>query len=480
MANWAEKTYIARGGVNLDLSDEELDSLFSDALAKVRSDLADAGKGPTLILPPDVTRFHSRAGFFTDIAYRELEGKPRPGCAPSPVTVLPALGTHMAMNKDELGRMFPQTPPDKFRAHDWRNDVVELGRLPADWVEKVSAGAVKYDWPVQVNKLLRDGNVSAKDASAAKFSLILSIGQVVPHEVIGMANHAKNIFVGTGGKEAIDKSHFMGASYGMERMMGRADTPVRALFDEGYRRFGDQLPSIFWVLTVVGARGEQEAAAAGRSGGSGNPAGSGNPVGSLAVRGLYAGFGRDCFEQAAALARQVNVDIMDEPVQKAVVYLEPEEFRTTWLGNKAIYRTRMAMADGGELLILAPGLERFGEDKGIDALIRKHGYRPGKVIQERAAADPELRANLSAAAHLIHGSSEGRFTVRYCPGPGLSRAEIESVGYEWGDLKANLARYDINKLKLGWNTLPDGERIFFVPNPALGLWAEKKRFNSSN
>ncbi|GHT93030.1 hypothetical protein FACS1894140_5820 [Spirochaetia bacterium] len=451
-----EGTFIAKGGANLDLSDEELDGLFSDALAKVRRDLGSAG-GSTLILPPDVTRFHSRAGFFTDIAYRELEGEPRPGVPVSPVTVLPALGTHMAMSKDELGRMFPKTPPDKFRSHDWRKDVVELGRLPADWVEKVSGGAVKYDWPVQVNKLLRDGG----------FSLILSIGQVVPHEVIGMANHAKNIFVGTGGKEAIDKSHFAGASYGMEKMMGRADTPVRALFDEGYHRFGDKLPPIFWVLTVVGARSEKEAATAGR------------PKGSLAVRGLYAGFGRDCFEQAAALARQVNVDIMDEPIQKAVVYLDPEEFRTTWLGNKAIYRTRMAMANSGELLILAPGLERFGEDKGIDVLIRKHGYRPSKVIQERAATDPELGSNLSAAAHLIHGSSEGRFTIRYCPGPGLSRAEIESVGFEWGDLRANLARYDINKLSLGWNTLGDGERIFFVPNPALGLWAEKKRFNSA-
>jgi nickel-dependent lactate racemase len=465
MANQMEKTYIATGGAALDLADEELDGLFSAGLAEVRADLKSAGKGagPTLLLPPDVTRFHSRAGFFTDIAYRELEGSPRSGAVASPVTVLPALGTHMAMSRDELARMFPKTPQDKFRSHDWRNDVVELGRLPADWVEQVSAGAVKYDWPVQVNKLLRDGT----DGSGP-FSLILSIGQVVPHEVIGMANHAKNIFVGTGGKEAIDKSHFMGASYGMERMMGRTDTPVRALFDEGCRRFGDKLPPIFWVLTVVGARSDTEAAAVGK------------PRGSLAVRGLYAGFGRDCFEQAAALARQVNVDIMDESIKKAVVYLEPEEFRTTWLGNKAIYRTRMAMADGGELLILAPGLERFGEDKGIDALIRKHGYRPGKVIQERVASDPELGANLSAASHLIHGSSEGRFTVRYCPGPGLSRAEVESVGYEWGDLKANMARYDINKLSLGWNTLPDGERIFFVPNPALGLWAEKKRFNNSN
>jgi hypothetical protein len=199
----------------------------------------------------------------------------------------------------------------------------------------------------------------------------------------------------------------------------------------------------------------------------------------LALRGLYAGFGRECFEQAAALARQVNVDLLDEPVKKAVVYLEPEEFRTTWLGNKAVYRTRMAMADNGELLILAPGLERFGEDKGIDSLIRKHGYRPGKVIREKLSTDPELADSLSAAAHLIHGSSENRFTIRYCPGPGVSRAEIESVGYEWGDLQEAAARYDVGKLKMGWNTLADGERIFFVPNPALGLWAEKGRFNSA-
>jgi nickel-dependent lactate racemase len=262
--------------------------------------------------------------------------------------------------------------------------------------------------------------------------------------------------VGCGGKEAIDKSHFAGACYGMERMMGRPDTPVRAMFDEGLRRFGDKLPPVLYALTIVGSRSD----------------------GTLAVRGLFVGFGRECFARAAALAREVNVNIMDEPIHKAVVYLEPEEFRSTWLGNKAIYRTRMAMADNGELLILAPGLERFGEDIGVDKIIRKFGYRSGKVILEKVKQEKEVAENLSVAAHLIHGSSEGRFRVRYCPGPGLSRSEIESVGYEWGSLYEALARYDVKKLSLGWNTLADGERVFFVPNPALGLWAEKKRFEA--
>ena len=441
-------TLTAKGGIDLDLSDKEIDGLFSEALARALGEIKNSG--PVLILPPDITRFHSRAGFLTDIAARELgaQGGGRLGA------VMPALGTHMALTSDELRRMFPQTPADKFRLHDWRNDVVTLGRIEGSWVEKATAGKVRYDWPVQVNKLLRDGG----------FSMILSPGQVVPHEVIGMANHLKNLFVGTGGKEAIDKSHFAGASYGMERMMGRADTPVRALFDEGYKRFGDQIPPVLFALTVISPRSDAEAEKAGK------------PRGSLAVRGLYIGFGRECFEQAAALARQVNVDILDEPVKKAVVYLEPEEFRTTWVGNKAVYRTRMAMADGGELLILAPGLERFGEDKGVDKLIRQFGYRPSKVILEKVEKERDLAENLSVAAHLIHGSSEERFTIRYCPGPGVSRAEIESVGFEWGSLDEALARYDVKKLGLGWNILPDGERIFFVPNPALGLWAERKRF----
>jgi nickel-dependent lactate racemase len=420
----------ARGGKDLDIQDQELDELFSGVLSRALEETGNSGS--VLIVPPDITRFHSRAGFLTGIAARELSA--RLGA------VLPALGTHMAMTEEELRRMFPGTPPDKFRVHDWRHDVTELGRLEAPWVEKITEGRVRYDWPVQVNKLLIEGG----------FSLIICLGQVVPHEVIGMASHSKNLLVGTGGKEAIDKSHFAGASYGMERIMGRTDTPVRAMFDEGLHRFGRKLPPVLYALTVIG------------TGGSGS---------SLAVRGFYSGFGRECFEQAAALAREVNVDMLEEPVEKAVVWLDPREFRTTWLGNKAVYRTRMAMADKGELLILAPGLERFGEDLEVDALIRKFGYRPRVEILEKAARERELAENLGVAAHLIHGSSEGRFRVRYCPGPGLSRAEVESVGYEWGSLKDALSRYDTENLKSGWNTLPGGERIFFVPNPALGLWA---------
>jgi hypothetical protein len=181
------------------------------------------------------------------------------------------------------------------------------------------------------------------------------------------------------------------------------------------------------------------------------------------------------FEKGAALSLKVNFEMLDEPLKKVVVYLNPSEFKSTWLGNKSIYRTRMAMADGGELVVLAPGLKEFGEDAEIDRLIRKYGYRGTPATLAAVKANAELRNNLSAAAHFIHGSSEDRFNITYCPGH-LTRQEIESVNFKYADLGEMTKRYDPARLRDGWNTMPDGETIFYISNPALGLWAYRGRF----
>jgi len=438
-------TLIDTGSRRADISDGELAALFTEAVEKAlwKTGLVWRGRGTkVIILPPDISRLHSRGGLLAAAAYKSLSAK---GFT---VSLLPALGTHMPLTREEQERMFPGVPESAFIVHDWRRDAAEMDRIEAAWLEKVSEGRVSYDWPIMTNRRLLAG----------QSAFVISIGQVVPHEVAGMANHAKNLFVGTGGKEAIDKSHFLGAAWGMERLLGKADNPVRALFDEGLRRCGDLLAPVLYGLTVVGSRDAEDA-----------------PGGPHAVRGLFAGFGRECFEKAAALSRQVNIDVLKEPVRKAVVYLDPEEFRTTWIGNKAIYRTRMAMADGGELLILAPGLERFGEDKENDKRIRRYGYRGTQAVLDLVKSDSDLAANLGVAAHLIHGSSEGRFTIRYCPGPGVSREEIEGAGFQWGSLEEALAAYPPERLSLGPQTV-NGEDIFFVPNPALGLWSTEERF----
>ncbi|HUX60075.1 MAG TPA: hypothetical protein VMV32_02085, partial [Ignavibacteriaceae bacterium] len=329
-----------------------------------------------------------------------------------------------------------------FRVHDWKKGLVTLGIVPSDYVKEISEGAVDYSIPIQVDKLLVEGN----------FDLILSVGQVVPHEVIGMANHNKNVFIGTGGGEGINKSHFLGAAYGMERIMGRADTPVKRVLNYGSDHFAKNLP-IVYVLTVVGK----------------------NAKGSLAVKGLFVGDDIECFNLAAELSLKVNFVMLDKPLKKVVVYLDPSEFKTTWLGNKSVYRTRMAIEDGGELIVLAPGLKEFGEDKGNDTIIRKYGYVYTPKVLELVKANEDLQNSLGAAAHLIHGTSEGRFSITYCPGH-ISKEEIESVHFNYADLQTMIQKYNPEKLKDGMNIMPNGEEVFYISNPALGLWAHKGRF----
>jgi len=422
--------FFAAGSPTTEMSPEEFRAGLFEALDKLEK-LEPRKK--VLAVPPDFTRFHSMAGALTDMAYEYYGDRL--------TDVLPALGTHKPMSESELATMYPKTPKNLFRVHDWRNDIVTLGEVPSDFICKVSEGKVDYTWPAQVNVLLRDGG----------HDLILSIGQVVPHEVVGMANGSKNIFVGTGGVMGIHRSHFLGAVYGMERMMGRVDTPVRKVLNYASEHFAKNLP-IVYVQTVVNK----------------------NEKGELAMRGLYIGDDNECFDKAAELSLKCNFLMMDREIKKAVVFLDPHEFKTTWLGNKSVYRTRMALADNAELIVLAPGVHEFGEDPTIDKLIRKFGYCGTPKTLEYVKEDAGLAANLSAAAHLIHGSSEGRFTIRYCPG-GLTREEIEGVHYEYGDLKEYEKKYDPAKLKDGWNVV-DGEEIFYISNPGLGLWAYKGRF----
>jgi nickel-dependent lactate racemase len=427
--------FFAAGSATTELSAAEIKAGLFEALGKLGE------RKRVLVVPPDFTRFHSQSGVLTEMAWEYYGDKL--------VDVLPALGTHTAMTDKQIATMFGKTPRGLFRVHDWRNDIVTLGEVPGEFMSEVSEGKLDYAWPAQVNKLLVG---SPKDGGG--HDLILSIGQVVPHEVVGMANGSKNIFVGTGGVMGIHRSHFLGAVYGMERMMGRADTPVRRVLNYASERFGKLLPQIVYVQTVVNK----------------------NAAGELVMRGLFIGDDNECFERAAALSLECNFLMMDREIKKAVVFLDPHEFKSTWLGNKSVYRTRMALADDAELIVLAPGVEEFGEDKKIDELIRRYGYCGTPATLEYVKTDPELAGNLSAAAHLIHGSSEGRFTIRYCPGH-LTREEIEGVHFEYGDLAEYTAKYDPAVLKDGWNVV-DGEEIFYVSNPGLGLWAYRGRFGA--
>ena len=422
--------YYARGSKNDSISADEVRAILKDVFDKMGK------KNRVLALPPDFTRLNSYAGEITEMVY-DYYGD-------TLTDIMPALGTHTAMTEEQINVMFGHVPHDRFRVHDWRNDVVTVGHVPAEYVYEVSEGRLNYTWPAQVNKLLLDPS----------FDLILSIGQVVPHEVIGMANYTKNIFVGVGGSEGINQSHYIGATYGMERIMGRAKSPVRDVMEYAREHFISELPIVY--IQTVRAKNEE--------------------TGRMELKGIFIGDDFECFQKAADLSLETNFIMVEKEIDKCIVYLDPEEFKSTWLGNKSIYRTRMALADNAELIVIAPALREFGEDKTIDALIRKYGYKGTPHTLEATERNQDLQDNLGASAHLIHGSSEGRFNITYCPGPEMTKEEIEGVGFRYGDINEVLERYPLGTLKDGWNTMPDGEEIYYISNPALGLWAYPERF----
>jgi len=387
-----------------------------------------------LLLPPDITRAHSGAGRVTEMLYTLLADE-------AEVHVIPTLGQHVPHTPAENRRMFGSIPNQRIHAHDWRGGCVRLGEVPADFVQQTTGGAADWAIPVVLNRMLIE----------QPWDLIINVGHVVPHEVLGFANHNKNYFIGLAGKEAICAAHMAAACYGIENNLGNLVTPLRACFNKAEEEYLGALPDCY--LLVVMARDAQD---------------------ELVHTGFYAGDDLETYMQAARQSREQNITVLDEPLEKVVCVMQGDEFFSTWVANKAIYRTRMAIADRGELVIIAPGLKRFGEQPEVDALIRNYGYCGTPRVMEAYRSDPVLQDLAHGTAHLIHGSSEGRFTVTYAPGH-LSREEIEGVHFGYADLEETLRRYPPEKLKEGFNTLPDGERIFFIPTPSAGLWATRER-----
>ena len=422
-------TYVAHGGKDTVITTEEKRALLHEAFLKL-------GGIPKkiLVIPPDITRLHSNAGELTRILYELWDT-----ANGTTFDILPAIGTHAPMTEAQIAEMYGDLSKATYHVHNWRTGLHDFGEVPSEFVQEVSAGKLDYSIPIAVNRRLVEGD----------YELIISVGQVIPHEVIGIANGFKNILIGTGGVETINKSHFLGAVDGMERLMGRTDTSVRRVLNYAHANYLKQL-GILYVMSVMDA----------------------DTTGARVMRGLYIGDDAQTFETAAELSRAVNMTFLDAPLSKVVVYLDPREFKSTWLGNKAIYRTRMAMADDGELIIIAPGLREFGEDAEIDRLIRKYGYCGTPATLNAVSENSELQENLSAAAHLIHGSTEGRFQVTYAT-EHLTQTEIESVGYQWASLNEVIAEYNPETLVDGFN---DGG-FFYISEPGQGLWALRSRFS---
>ncbi|MBN1463192.1 MAG: DUF2088 domain-containing protein [Paludibacteraceae bacterium] len=389
-----------------------------------------------LLLPPDITRAHSGAGKITNILYHFFS-------ASADVYVMPTLGQHVPHTPEQNKWMFGNIPEEKVLVHDWIKDGKHLGIIPADYVSKITEGKANWDIPVNVNRRLVD----------EKWDIILNIGHVVPHEVLGFANHNKNYFIGLAGKEMICASHMAAACYGIENNLGNLVTPLRHCFNKAQTEFLNHLPDAFIQVVMKY-----------------------NANGKLVHSGFYCGNDVDTYLLAAEQSKAENITIVP-PLKKVIAVMQGDEFFSTWVANKAIYRTRKAMADGGELIIIAPGLKRFGEQDEVDDIIRKYGYSGTPKVMKAWKENYELQDLTHATAHLIHGSSEGRFKITYAPGH-LTKEDIEQVNFNYLEYNKAIEMYHPEKLKDGFNTLPNGEEVYFISTPSAGLWTTKDKLNT--
>ncbi len=415
------------------ISRQKMLEILGAAVAEAKKRICGAPKR-VLLLPPDITRMHSGAGWMTEALYDLLSPE-------ADVHVIPTLGQHEPHTPAQNRQMFGGIPEDRIHAHDWRRGVAAVGEISADFVKEVSGGAVDWPIPIFLNDRLWRG----------KWDIIINVGHVVPHEVLGFANHNKNYFIGLGGKDTICAAHMMAAVCGIENNLGNLLTPVRQCFNKAEDEMLGHLPDFY--IQVVLAR---------------------NAEGRLVHTGVHIGDDLETYLSAARQARDENIAILETPLDKVVCVMQGDEFFSTWVANKAVYRTRMALADGGELLILAPGLKRFGEQPEVDAFIRKYGYVGTERVMSQYRESAEMQDLAHATAHLLHGSSEGRFKITYAPGH-LSQAEVEGVNFSYASLEEMTARYSVSNLSEGFHHTADGERFYFIPTPSAGLWATRER-----
>ena len=270
--------------------EEAVQRLLSEARTRINHKL-----NRVLLLPPDLTRAHSGAGKITELLYDALPD--------AHVEVIPTLGQHVPHTEAENKWMFGSIPQDRIFAHDWRNGCTHVGTIPAAMVKETTGGAADWEIPVDLNSKLID----------EPWDLIVNIGHVVPHEVLGFANHNKNYYIGLGGKDTICASHIAAAVYGIEKNLGCLITPLRACYNWSEDEHLASLPDVY--LQIVMRRDDEN---------------------HLVTSGIYVGDDLETYLDAAKASRDQNITLFDQPVKKIVAVMQADEFRATWVANKAV------------------------------------------------------------------------------------------------------------------------------------------------
>jgi lactate racemase len=317
---------------------------------------------------------------------------------------LVAQGTHPPISESEkLEKIGLESFAGRIFDHEWDNpdQLTQIGRLDADVAAKASGGAFAQSIDLTINKLILD------------YDLILILGATVPHEVAGFSGGAKYFFPGISGAELTNATHWIGALAGIEKIIGRIETPTRHLIEQA----ADHITAEIINFSSSVSR---------------------NPDDQLVTHALFAGDLRLSFRRAAKISREINVKFIDRKYKRVIAVLD-KHYTDLWTGGKASYKLGGVIEDGGELVIYAPHLTKISETHG--AAIEKFGYAPIEQVKEWADGSHELQKNLCVAAHLAHVSYSGsgadpkKPKYKITMASGLNESLCKKIGLGFADYR---------------------------------------------
>ncbi len=292
---------------------------------------ADWANQRVLVIVPDNTRSGPIGPVFAQLHELMTSGAQAGGQTVAQIDVLIALGTHMALSREQMAHRL-DVPVDELETrypgvrifnHEWEKEetFVSLGEISADEIEELSNGLLRETVDVRINKLVLE------------YDLVLILGPVFPHEVVGFSGGNKYFFPGVSGPEVINFTHWLGAVMTSYEIIGSGYTPVRAVIDRAASLI--PTPSRCVALVVTGDD----------------------------LAGLYVGTPKEAWEAASQLSAQVHVRYLEHPV-KRVLSIMPPLYDDIWTAAKGMYKLEPVVAEGGEVVIYAPHIDEISYTHG--------------------------------------------------------------------------------------------------------------------
>ncbi|UCC67399.1 MAG: DUF2088 domain-containing protein [Armatimonadota bacterium] len=401
------------------LTDAEVRSTVLDALGQ-----ADVGGRRVLVIIPDHTRTAPIGQLF-----RLIHQVWSPKAAQ--LDCLIALGTHPPMSGEMILQRLEMTPEERRTTfantrllnHLWKDPgaLTEIGVMSASEIGEITDGRFEMEVGITVNRMIFD------------YDLLLIVGPVFPHEVVGFSGGNKYLFPGIAGQRIIDFFHWLGAVITNPVIIGNKWTPVRKVVDRAAAMVS--VPRLCISLVVKEER----------------------------LAGLYFGRPEDSWSQAADLSQKLNIVYKDKPFQ-TVLSCAPEMYDDIWTAGKCMYKLEPVAADGGTLIIYAPHVTQVSVSHG--AIIERVGYHTRDYFLKQW--DKFKQYPWGVLAHCTHVKGIGTFENEV-EKPRVNVVLATQIRPEVCE-KINLGHLDPNSIRPEDYADREDEDVLYVPKAGETLF----------